>query len=58
MNNHSNPYTQGFIHAISTGNWVLKRFKMDRAGVTQVLSRLSYVSALGMLTRVTSQFEK
>ena len=28
--------TQGFIHAISTGSWVLKRFRMDRAGVTQV----------------------
>jgi DNA-directed RNA polymerase III subunit RPC2 len=25
--------SQGFIHAISTGNWVLKRFKMDRAGI-------------------------
>ncbi|MCJ1307224.1 DNA-directed RNA polymerase III core subunit ret1 [Agyrium rufum] len=50
--------TQGMIRAISTGNWNLKRFRMNRAGVTHVLSRLSYVSALGMMTRITSQFEK
>lgn len=50
--------TQGLERSISTGNWNVKRFKMERAGITQVLSRLAYVAAIGMMTRISSQFEK
>lgn len=50
--------TSAMVQAISTGNWSLKRFKMEQAGMTQQLTRHSYMSAMGLMARVQSQFEK
>uniref|UniRef100_A0A6N2LL32 DNA-directed RNA polymerase subunit beta n=1 Tax=Salix viminalis TaxID=40686 RepID=A0A6N2LL32_SALVM len=50
--------TNGLERALSTGNWDVKRFRMNRKGVTQVLARLSYMASLGHMTRISPQFEK
>lgn len=58
MGTHASHITAGMNRAIATGNWHLKRFRMERAGVTHLLSRLSFIASLGMMTRISSQFEK
>ena len=50
--------TEGLANSIATGNWVAKRFKLEQAGVTEQLSRLSYIAAVGMMSRVRANFEK
>jgi DNA-directed RNA polymerase III subunit RPC2 len=44
--------------SIGSGNWRIERFKVNRAGVTHQVNRLSYIQALGMMTKINSQFEK
>ncbi|KDP40566.1 hypothetical protein JCGZ_24565 [Jatropha curcas] len=50
--------TNGLERTLSTGNFDVKRFRMHRKGMTQVLVRLSFIASLGMMTRVSPQFEK
>ncbi|XP_060177518.1 DNA-directed RNA polymerase III subunit 2-like [Lycium barbarum] len=50
--------TEGLERTLSTGNWDVKRFRMHRKGMTQVVARLSYIGTLGHMTRISPQFEK
>lgn len=50
--------TNGMTHSIQSGNWSIKRFKLERKGVTQVMSRINYFGSLGLLTKMESHIEK
>lgn len=52
---------QGLRYALSTGNWGVKSlgsFQNIRAGVAQVLNRMSYLSTLSHLRRINTPMEK
>lgn len=55
---NSNIISFGLERTLSTGNWDVKRFRMHRKGMSQVLARLSFISTMGHVTRVSPQFEK
>jgi DNA-directed RNA polymerase III subunit RPC2 len=50
----TNSITHGLVAAMKSGNWNIERFKMDRSSITAELTRLSYISAIGMMTRINS----
>lgn len=50
--------SHGLERTLSTGNFDVKRFRMNRKGMTQVVARLSYIGTLGHMTRIAPQFEK
>lgn len=58
FNLQTSTITTSMNRAISSGNWNLKRFRMERSGVTSVVTRYSYICALGMMTKINSHFEK
>lgn len=50
--------TVGLERSLSTGNWDVSRFKMHRKGITQIVTRLSFIGAFGAMTKISPQFEK
>ncbi|CBY31939.1 unnamed protein product [Oikopleura dioica] len=60
MKSLQNKITLAMEAAIQTGNWNLKRFKMDRKGITEILNRMSFISIIlvGTMTRIKGHFEK
>jgi len=50
--------SNGLEHSFLTGNWTLKKYKIEKNGVSQILSRLSFSSSLSMITKIASQCEK
>ena len=50
--------SNGLEYSFSTGNWTIRKFTQERYGITQVLSRLSFLSSICMINRIISTCEK
>jgi len=50
--NRNNTITSGLRHCFSTGNWGVPKTSYVRAGVAQILSRLSYGATLSHMRRI------
>lgn len=50
--------TKDIRYALSTGNWSVNKQNITKTGVSQVLSRLSYLAALSHLRRIVAPIAK
>jgi DNA-directed RNA polymerase II subunit RPB2 len=55
---NKNIITRDIKYALSTGNWTVNKQKITKTGVSQVLSRLSYLSTLSHLRRIVAPIAK
>jgi len=55
---NKNIITRDIKYALSTGNWSVNKQKITKTGVSQVLSRLSYLSTLSHLRRIVAPIAK
>jgi DNA-directed RNA polymerase II subunit RPB2 len=55
---NKNMITRDIKYALSTGNWTVNKQKITKTGVSQVLSRLSYLSTLSHLRRIVAPIAK
>jgi len=53
-----NSMTRGLRYAVATGNWGLQKSQTNKAGVAQVLNRLTYTSALSHLRRLNTPIDR
>jgi len=50
--------SRGLRYAVATGNWGLQKSQTNKAGVSQVLNRLTYTSALSHLRRLNTPIDR
>lgn len=50
--------TNGIEMAFITGNWSIKKYRIERSGVTQAISRANQISCLSNITKIISSCEK
>ena len=50
--------SNGVELALITGNWSIKKYRLERSGITQIISRANQLSCLSNLTKIISSCEK